>query len=85
MIWTESLLGVLRTVCRLKKAGMIQCLTRTAYGGNMGKSVNNLFKFYLGYDLKVRMKQYENARHEILNEPIKEMVYEDILNFIEEK
>ena len=53
--------------------------------GSMGKSVNNLYKFYLGYDLNVKMKQYENARHEILNEPIKETVFKDILNFIEEK
>lgn len=53
--------------------------------GNMGKSVNDLYKFYLNYDLNVKMKQYENARHEILNEPIKETVYNDVLNFIEEK
>lgn len=53
--------------------------------GNMGKSVNDLYKFYLGCDLNVKMKQYENARHEILNEPIKETVYKDILSFIEEK
>ena len=53
--------------------------------GSMGKSVKKLFKFYLSYDLNVKMKQYENARHEILNEPIKETVYQDILNFIEGK
>ena len=53
--------------------------------GNMGKSANNLYKFYLGYDLNVKMKLYDNARHEILNEPIKEKVYNNILNFIEGK
>jgi len=52
--------------------------------GSMGKSVQNLYKFYLGLEVKdVEMKLYENARHEILNEPIKKQVYKDILNFIE--
>ena len=52
--------------------------------GGMGKSMQNLYKFYLGLEIKdVEMKLYENARHEILNEPIKKQVYQDILNFIE--
>ena len=53
--------------------------------GSMGKSVNNLYKFYKGYDLDVEMKLYKNARHEILNEPIKQTVYNDILKFIEKE
>ncbi|ALA97361.1 lysophospholipase [Spiroplasma kunkelii CR2-3x] len=30
---------------------------------------------------KVKVKLYLNARHEILNEPIKKEIYQDILNF----
>ncbi len=30
---------------------------------------------------KVKVKLYPNARHEILNEPIKQEIYQDILNF----
>ncbi|WP_310612861.1 hypothetical protein [Spiroplasma citri] len=30
---------------------------------------------------KVKVKLYPNARHEILNEPIKKEIYQDILNF----
>ena len=53
--------------------------------GSMGKSMQALYKFYLGLGVKdVKMRLYKNARHEILNEPIKEQVYSDILNFIEE-
>ena len=52
--------------------------------GNMGKSVQNLYKFYLGLGVKeVKMRLYKDARHEILNEPIREQVYLDVLNFIE--
>ncbi len=50
--------------------------------GDMGKSVVKLFKLYHEEDVNVTMKLYDNARHEILNEPaIKEIVYNDILNF----
>ena len=51
--------------------------------GGMGKDVVKLFKLYHEDDLDVTMKLYEGARHEILNEPIKETVYKDILNFIQ--
>ena len=51
--------------------------------GSMGKSVVKLFKLYHEDDLDVAMKLYDNARHEILNEPIKEMVYQDVLDFIQ--
>ena len=50
--------------------------------GNMGKSVVKLFKLYHEDDLDVTMKLYEGARHEILNEPIRETVYKDILEFL---
>ena len=53
--------------------------------GNKGKLVKKLFKMYISYDIEgVQMRLYDNARHEILNEPnIKEEVYNDILKFIE--
>jgi len=52
--------------------------------GNRGKSVQKLFKMYMNLDIKdVEIKLYQNARHEILNEPIKKQVYNDVLNFIE--
>ena len=55
--------------------------------GDYGKSVVNLYKFYIDLEIKnVKMKLYDNARHEILNEPkIKAQVVQDIINFIEEK
>lgn len=53
--------------------------------GNNGKLVKKLFKMYISHDVEgVEMRLYDNARHEILNEPnIKEEVYNDILKFIE--
>ncbi|MBQ3047896.1 MAG: alpha/beta hydrolase [Clostridia bacterium] len=55
--------------------------------GSMGKSVADLFKFYTGLEVKnLKMHLYKDARHEILNEPaIKQQVYKDVLNFIEEE
>lgn len=50
--------------------------------GDMGKSVVKLFKLYHEDDLDVTMKLYEGARHEILNEPIRDTVYKDILDFL---
>ena len=55
---------------------------KDAPGGNMGKSGVKLFKLYHEDDLDVTMKLYEGARHEILNEPIRETVYNDILEFL---
>lgn len=53
--------------------------------GSMGKSVTNLYKFYIELDVKnVKMKLYEGARHEIINEPTREKVYADIINFLKE-
>ena len=51
--------------------------------GGMGKDVVKLFKLYHEDDLDVSMKLYDRARHEILNEPIQDIVYQDILNFIQ--
>lgn len=51
--------------------------------GDMGKSVVKLFKLYHEDDLDVTMKLYDNARHEILNEPkLQQTVYNDILEFL---
>ena len=52
--------------------------------GSMGKSVKKLFKMYVGLDVEgVEMRLYDGARHEILNEPIQQQVYEDILKFLQ--
>lgn len=51
--------------------------------GNMGKSVKMLYNFYKKLGINVEMKLYDDARHEILNEPkIKKQVYQDIIDFI---
>jgi len=56
------------------------------YVGNKGKLVQKLFKMYANLDIKgLKMSLYEGARHEILNEKIKQKVYNDVLNFINEK
>ena len=53
--------------------------------GNMGKSMQDLYKFYIGLEIKnVKMNLYE-ARHDILHEVIKEQVFKDVLAFIEEE
>lgn len=51
--------------------------------GDMGKSVAKLFKLYNHLEMDVRMRLYNDARHEILNEPIKNEVYNSILTFLE--
>lgn len=54
--------------------------------GNMGKSVKKLYEFYNSMKLNCKLKLYEGARHEILNEPsIKEQVYDDVLSFFNSK
>ncbi len=51
--------------------------------GGAGKLVENVYKQYVDCGMKnVRIKLYEKDRHEILNELDKEVVYEDILNFL---
>lgn len=54
--------------------------------GNFGKSVDSLYKFYKKHGIQdVQRKLYAGDRHEILNELDKAVVYEDILNWINEK
>jgi len=51
--------------------------------GAYGKGPARLAKLYKKFGLKnVELKLYDHMRHEILNEDNKEMVYNDILNFI---
>lgn len=49
--------------------------------GNYGKGVKKVYRIFKKYYQNVNIKLYDNARHEILNEPIKKEVYKDILNF----
>ena len=51
--------------------------------GKFGKGPTSLYKLYKKLEISdVELKLYENLRHEILNEKEKEIVYNDILNFI---
>ena len=52
--------------------------------GGYCKNVEKLDKMYrkAGYDTQMHL--YENMRHEILNEDGKQIVYDDVLNFINE-
>ena len=52
--------------------------------GNLGKGVKNVYQQYVKAGITdVECKLYPDARHEILNEPIKEEVYADILDWID--
>ncbi|URM52982.1 alpha/beta fold hydrolase [Mycoplasma sp. SG1] len=51
--------------------------------GKFGKAVKQTVNLYETCKKNVESKIYPNARHEILNETIKDQVYNDILNFIE--
>ena len=51
--------------------------------GRMGKSTTKLYEFYKSHGLNVQIKLYEGMRHEIINENNKEIVYQDLLVFIE--
>ena len=54
--------------------------------GNYGKELVTLHKQYRSVGVRdVRLRLYDNMRHEVLNETEKEKVYNDILNFIKEK
>lgn len=54
--------------------------------GNFGKSVKQVYEGYRECGIKdVSMKLYENDRHEILNETDREIVFADILAWMEEK
>lgn len=58
-----------------------------AYGdgdpvGNYGKTVEKLFRVYKKFGISnVQIKKYENVRHELLNEDIKETVENDIIDW----
>ncbi|AOX44138.1 lysophospholipase [Spiroplasma sp. NBRC 100390] len=49
--------------------------------GKYGKTVLQTVELYKKAGKRVKVKLYPNARHEILNEPIKQEIYQDILNF----
>ncbi|PWF94394.1 MULTISPECIES: prolyl oligopeptidase family serine peptidase [Spiroplasma] len=49
--------------------------------GKYGKTVLKTVELYKKAGKKVKVKLYPNARHKILNEPIKQEIYQDILNF----
>ncbi|MGL5268382.1 MAG: alpha/beta fold hydrolase [Spiroplasma sp.] len=49
--------------------------------GNFGKGVKKVYKLFKKHHTNVNMKLYPHCRHEILNEPIKQEVYQDILFF----
>ncbi len=49
-----------------------------------GKQVKKIYKLYLKNNIDAKMKLYEGARHELLNEINKEEVYQDVLNFFDE-
>lgn len=50
--------------------------------GNFGKDITKIYEDYKKQGLNVKMKIYNNMRHEILNELNKVIVYNDIINFI---
>ncbi len=52
--------------------------------GSKGKEIRKLEKIYLKNDIKIKCIEYENARHELLNETNKQDVLSDILNFMTE-
>lgn len=51
--------------------------------GDYGEGPKKLYDEYLNLDLtKVQLKLYNECRHELLNEGIREQVYKDLLNWI---
>ncbi len=51
--------------------------------GNNGKSVIKVYKEYKKAGIKnVKIKLYPNDRHEILNETDRDVVYEDLLHWL---
>ncbi len=51
--------------------------------GENGKQVKNLHKIYLKNNIDSKLKIYEGARHELLNETNKDEVFSDVLTFFE--
>lgn len=54
------------------------------YVGGKGKLVKKLAKRYTSLGFSPKLKLYEGARHELLNELNKHEVYDDILNFFKD-
>lgn len=53
--------------------------------GNYGEDIEEIYNTYRRHGVKdISMKLYDGCRHEILNETIKETVYEDIYKWIKE-
>ncbi len=52
--------------------------------GRFGKDIIKIYESYKKCGLNVKMKIYNNMRHEILNELNKVIVYNDVINFINE-
>jgi alpha-beta hydrolase superfamily lysophospholipase len=51
---------------------------------NMGKGARVLYEQYRKMGIKdVKMKSYQGARHEILNETNREEVYKDMLDWLD--
>ena len=53
--------------------------------GDSGKDVTNLYRLYVKHGKNARIKLYPDARHELVNETNRKEVYEDVLNFFNEK
>ena len=53
--------------------------------GNYGKGVVNVYEKLLHESCNVDIKLYPEARHELLHETMKEIVFEDILLWIERR
>jgi alpha-beta hydrolase superfamily lysophospholipase len=52
--------------------------------GKMGKAVSGLYNMYKNIGIKdVKIKLYENARHEIVNELNKADVYDDVSEWLD--
>lgn len=49
--------------------------------GNYGKGVKKVYKLFKKHHTNLSFKLYPHARHEILNEAIKDEVYQDVLIF----
>lgn len=54
--------------------------------GNYGKGVRQVYETYKKYGIQdIEIKLYKNDRHEILNETDYEVVYQDVLSWMEKK
>jgi alpha-beta hydrolase superfamily lysophospholipase len=75
-----------KNVANIKKSTPILILSGQKDALNKdGTRIEKLKAFYKENGAKiVQLKVYKNARHELLNETIKEQVYEDIVTFVTE-